>query len=123
MPKKSNERRLSWKEQLDELRREPIPWEEAMKKKEKPRKLEKTSEKINLQVQDRTLDELPDEYKQPLITIKQLAHMLSIPEMTIRIWLSRGNFPFPFKRIKINRAVRFRLKDVANYLNGAFEND
>lgn len=49
-----------------------------------------------------------------LLTKQQLAEMLRISVKTIDLWIAKGYGPSP---LKIGRLVRFRVKDVATFIN------
>lgn len=53
-----------------------------------------------------------------LLTIHQVAKILSVSPKTLYAQTSSGAFPVPLKRIGKNRGLlRFRLQDVNDYIN------
>ncbi len=53
--------------------------------------------------------------KKLLLTKKEIAELLSIAPNTVQNQLNKGIFPI--KRFKPGRPLRFRIKDVLDYIN------
>lgn len=49
-----------------------------------------------------------------LLSIKDLANYLQVPERTLRAWRAKGSGP---RSIKLGKHVRYRETDVAAWLN------
>jgi excisionase family DNA binding protein len=49
----------------------------------------------------------------PLLTLKQLARLLQVPESTLYSWRTQGIGP---PSLKIGRGIRYRQADVARWL-------
>jgi len=50
-----------------------------------------------------------------LMTPKETASMLAIKEATLAIWRSNGRYDL--KYVKIGRYIRYRLRDIENWIN------
>lgn len=55
----------------------------------------------------------------PLVSIEQLAVMTGIKDRTYRHWLSCGRMPIPV--VRLGGSIRFKLLDVANWIDGGQE--
>jgi excisionase family DNA binding protein len=58
-----------------------------------------------------------EQIKCQMLRVPELAKILNIKPKTIRNWISNGTCPIRVK--KVRGAVRFYLKDVERYLEGA----
>lgn len=52
-----------------------------------------------------------------LLTNKELAAIMRVPEKTCRVWASNGTGP---RRIRVGRYVRYRAGDVTAWLNDSY---
>lgn len=55
-----------------------------------------------------------------LLTSREVAALLRVPEQTVRKWRSRGKMPF--EAIRINKTVRYDARDIEEWLDAQREN-